>query len=428
MKRRDFFKGAAAAGTGIFVYGEGLKTGYHFPVNGADIVPKGTNPIDWSGLRKQFLLPVDYAYLNTGGLGSSPKPVLETVQKHMVKEEKKPSAGHDHDLWQQVMEKCAVLFSPRADADEIALVSTATEGINVIVRGLSLQKGDEVITSSHEHPALNVPLLYRAKRDGIVLKVFEPDNSSGLANVTAIKKLISNRTRLIFISHVTCTTGQRFPIEEIAHLASSRGIDFALDGAQAAAQFPLDVKSWGINFYTCSGHKWLLGPKRTGILYVDKKRIAGLEPLTVGAYSDDGFDIKKGHLALQATAQRYEYATQNDALFYGLGRALDYINAVDINNIWQHNRELAEQFYHGLLAIPGVENLSPAQVEYRTAIITFRIPGRAYQRVATALAEKGIRVRVVPENNLQGIRASFHLYNNSGEVDRTLRELRRMVV
>ncbi|MCX6563830.1 MAG: aminotransferase class V-fold PLP-dependent enzyme, partial [Candidatus Aminicenantes bacterium] len=156
-------------------------------------------------------------------------------------------------------------------------------------------------------------------------------------------------------SHVTCTTGQRFPEKEVSKLARDKGIWFALDGAQAPVCVPFDIVDIGVDFYTCSTHKWLMGPKRTGFLYVRQGLLDTLRPLTVGASSSASYDIKKNELVLHPTVQRFEYGTQNDALFYALGKAVDFCEMIGLERIWRHNRALAERFYGGLQAIPGVE-------------------------------------------------------------------------
>ena len=150
----------------------------------------------------------------------------------------------------------------------LALIGCATEGIGMIVNGLPLKKGDEVITTTHEHVAVNSALLNRMQKDGIVIRLFDPDRENGLGNVDRIARLITPRTRLVLMSHVTCTTGQLFPVKEIAALARSRKIWFALDGAQAPVCSPFDIVETGVDFYTCSTHKWMMGPKRTGFIYV----------------------------------------------------------------------------------------------------------------------------------------------------------------
>ena len=397
------------------------------PLTGKPLTTADENTF-WKIVREQFIFPRDYAYLNTGGIGAVPTLVLNKIKTGMNQEQIHPKPGHDHKRWVNIKEKCTGLLSPKCQKEELALVSTATEGINIIINGLPLKKGDEVITSTHEHPAVHVPLLNLMQREGIKIRIFEPDLKNGMGNLDRINQLINKKTRLIFISHVTCTTGQLYPVKEIGQLAKDRELWFAVDGAQAVGSMPMDIVECGIDFYTFSGHKWTLGPKRTGVLYVRKELLDTLRSITVGAYSNGGYDIFKMDMTFDPTAQRYEYATQNEMLFYGLGAGVDFVRTIGLQRVLDHNKSLAEKFYEGLKDIPGIEVISPEESEYRTAMITFRVKGQNIREIANELSNRrGIRVRHVPEVGLEGLRVSFHVYNNESEVDRILRELNALV-
>ncbi len=378
----------------------------------------------WELIRSQFLFPEDYHYLNTGGLGSSPYSVINRMKEMSDREDARPNAGHDLNHWRETKEMAAGLLGPRCRQEELAFTSTATEGINIILNGLPLERGDEIITSTHEHPALNTPLINLAHRKGIVVRTFEPDRDRGMGNVEAIEQLITRRTRLIFISHLTCTTGQFFPVVEIGELARSKGIWYALDGVQAIGAGPIDIREIDVDFYAVSGHKWMLGPRRTGILYVKEERLDELTPTVVGTYSDQKQDLATMTLEFQPTAQRYEFGTQNDALFYGLAEAIGFVSTIGVERIREHNRHLSEQFQAGLNSIPGASVLSPAEEQYRSAMITFRLEDVTYRDVTAALSRKGFRVRPVGEVGLDAVRVSFHVYNNESEVDGVLDEIR----
>lgn len=424
MKRREFFRTAGIFSGGMLLRGNSDTILKH--TNWKKIL-SGNNETEtyWKLIRDMFLLPEDYSYLNTGGLGAVPAITLEKVKADLTALSVYPKPGHDEKTWWEVKEKCANLL--HCQKEELALTSSATEGINIILHGLLLKKGDEIITSIHEHPALNIPLLNKMQQDGVVLKTFEPNLTDGLDNVSRIKALINRRTRLLFISHITCTTGQLFPVTEICQLAREKAIWVALDGAQCTGNIPLDVKKLGVDFYAASGHKWMLGPKRTGVLYVSDTAMDDLKPATVGAYSDDGHDILKKHLRFQPTAQRYEYATQNETLFHGLGKSIELIRTIGIDKIWQRNRQMAEMFYQGLKKIGRIQILSPEQESYRTSMITFKVTGINYRDLASHLMTKRFRVRVVPEAGLEGIRVSFHLYNNETEIEKLLAEIQSAV-
>ncbi|MFC2084719.1 aminotransferase class V-fold PLP-dependent enzyme [Bacteroidota bacterium] len=426
MERRRFL-GTVGIITGGAILGH-QQINFSMPSSLKEFLTNETdNEVLWKTIREQFVFPKDYIYLNTGGIGAVPSLVLKDVDKNMYEDEIYPSAGHDLKKWLEVKEKCSTLLSNDCHTDELALVSTATEGINIIISGLPLKEGDEVITSSHEHPAVHIPLLNKMKRDGIKIRVFEPDLKNSHGNVERIEKLVNKKTRLIFISHITCTTGQCFPLKEIGELARLRNIWFAVDAAQAAGTIPEIINNMDIDFYTFSGHKWTLGPKRTGVLYVRKDLLDLLKPTYVGAYSDDGYDINKGDLKYNSTAQRYEYATQNESLFIGLGTAVDFINTIGIQKIREHNIKLAEEFYFSLKKLNGVQVMSPEEKQYRSAIISFKISELNNNEVAGHFSKKRIRVRVVHEAGLDCIRVSFHLYNTHDDLEKIINEINFLV-
>jgi selenocysteine lyase/cysteine desulfurase len=392
----------------------------------AEAAATGDDDALWAVLRDQFLLDPDWTFLNFGGLGACPLPVLNSLIEWNQVEERAPSAGHDEKLWNEAKAKLAGLLGKDCRKEDLALIGGATEGVNVIVNGLPLKKGDEVITSTHEHVAVHSALLNRMGKDGIVIRLFDPDMATGTGNLDRIARLISARTRLIFISHVTCTTGQRFPERAIADQARSRGIWFALDGAQAPVNVPFDIVDCGADFYTCSTHKWVMAPKRTGFLYVRQGMLDVLRPQTMGGGSSERYDIWKGELVYHPTAQRYEYGTQNDALFYAMGKAVDFVQAIGVERIWRRGRAMAERFYAGLKEIPGVECLSPEEDAWRSCMIGFRMRSHGYKEINDHLAMDKIRVRSVTEGKLDSIRVSFFLNNRMEDVDKILASLKKL--
>lgn len=420
MKRKKFLQSLGLLSGGLAI--GSIQNLYGADSHWATSLNKCANEDDfWKIIREQFVFPRDYTYLNTGGIGAVPSLVINKVVNSLNEMEKYPKPGHNHDNWEQVKKSCTQFFGPACKASELALISCATEGINIILNGIGLKDGDEVITSTHEHPALHVPLLNHHRHTKIQIKTFEPDRESASGNVKKIAHLITRKTRLIILSHVTCATGQVFPLKEIGELARNKGITFAVDGAQAPGGIAMDLRKMNVDFYTCSGHKWLLGPKRTGILYVPEEQLEYLRPTTVGAYSDKGYDMKTRTLHYQDTAQRYEFGTQNEALFTGLGAGANFISTIGIDRVQKHNTELAEAFYKGVKSLKGTEVISPLESEYRSSIISFKIPGKKAQDIANYLSSKGrIRVRVVNEAGLNAVRASFHVCNQQFEVDHLL--------
>jgi selenocysteine lyase/cysteine desulfurase len=423
MKRRRFLQSVGLVSGGLLAR---TSASHASQDAGASPLPPKDSPDFWRAVRAQFPLAADFAYLNTAGLGSSPRAVSNVVKTWMDREDANPAPGHSEEDFTRIRTACASLLGPSCSGDEIALLSTATEAINAILNTFEWNTGDEVITSTHEHASLAIALLHRARTRGVVIRTFEPDVDAPAGNVTRIERLVGPRTRLIFVSHVTCTTGQLLPADRIGALAAARGLAFALDGAQSWAHVPIDLGRTGAHYYAASGHKWLLGPKRTGILWVRRDRIPGAIPAVVGAYSDASSSLADRTLVLRPTAQRFEYGTQNDALVYGIEAATQFMASIGFEQAWAHNRALAEQFVEGLRKIPAVRLLSPRERADRTAIITFAVTGRDNRQVASELVKRRLRVRSVTEGGLDAVRVSFHVCNDADEVERLLAALREV--
>jgi selenocysteine lyase/cysteine desulfurase len=175
MKRKDFFKGTAAI-LGSLAITKSLK-----PAELGRLLQSAAGDDEdyfWKLVRDQFILDPDWTYLNFGGLGSCPLPVLKSYDEWSRSEERAPSAGHNEKEWSNVKDKLAAVLGKSCRKEDLGLIDCATEGINMIINGLPLKKGDEVITSTHEHVALHTGLLNRMQRDGIVIRIFEPDRAS----------------------------------------------------------------------------------------------------------------------------------------------------------------------------------------------------------------------------------------------------------
>src|SRR6185436_651514 len=236
-----------------------------------------------------------------------------------------------------------------AEPTEIAFVRNATEGNAIIAAGLKLTAGDEVIFESHAHPGGSFPWLNQEKLRGVVVKLFEPDPRDPAGNVARIAALMSTRTRVVQVSHVTAPTGILMPVADIARLCRERGVWFHIDGAQTAGMFPVSMRELGGDSYATSGHKWWGGPLETGVLFVRRERIAEVAPALVGAYSGE---LESPTLptkwSLVSTAVRFEYGTRNSAAAVGLAEAAQFQEKIGRERIAARGRALAAQVRAGL--------------------------------------------------------------------------------
>lgn len=376
----------------------------------------------WALLRDQFPLTRERAYLNTGGLGASPYVVIEAVKSKMNELETICETGHTDEILKEIKVTAAALLG--CDGGELALVRNTTEGINIVAQGVTWKKGDEVILSTHEHVGNSMTWMALVRSHGIVIRLFEPTTASAGENIDRIKKLTGPRTRMISIPHIVTTTGMVLPVKEICAFARSRGILNLVDGAQSAGMMPFSLHEIGCDAYATSGHKWLMGPKETGLLYVRREMLDTFTPRFVGAYSDGGYDFLKGTMAFHPTAQRYEYGTVNIPLRVGLGAAFAFVRRIGIDTMWARDRALAGRLASGLRALPNVRVLSPEDPSLCSAMTTFvhdRLPHLALQE---QLTDRKLRTRSVTEGGLAALRISTHIYNTFEEVDRVIEGVR----
>lgn len=381
------------------------------------------NSIDWNLVREQFLFPKGKHYLNTGSLGPSPKVVINTVCEAMKKLE--TSVSHGRHQIDETHKKAAKFLN--VTADEIAFTRNATEGLNIAARSLKLKAGDEIIISTHEHVGGASPWMALAKDFGAVVKLIDLD-FYGENNLQIIKNNITDKTKVVAFSHITCTTGMKLPAKDIVKLCKSKGIYSCIDGAQSLGMFPIDLADINPDFYASSGHKWLFGPKGTGIFYINKNIIKDFDPVFAGAYTDSKFDLNSLTIEYRESAQREEYGTRNTPITLGLGSAIDFINAIGIDNVAKRGRELVTRFRKGIANTPEIEILTPKSEDYSASMITVRIKGKDNLKLNPILnKEKNLRLRGIYENNINGIRISFAIFNSFDEVDLLINSLKDIV-
>ena len=298
--------------------------------------------------------------------------------------------------------------------------------MNIIARTLRLKAGDEVIISTHEHVGGAAPWMALQKDLGVVVKLIDLD-LEGEKNLQIIKNAVSSKTKAIAFSHITCTNGMKLPVKEIAAFCKSKGIYSCVDGAQALGMFPIDLKDLEVDFYTSSGHKWLYGPKGTGVLYMNQKWVTKLNPVFAGAYSDRTFDLNNLSMEYRDSVQREEYGTRNTAINLGLGSAIEFVSTIGMENIAKRGRELANYFRNGLSTLKQIEILTPEKEVFSASIITFRFKGKDNLKINQQINSiYKIRLRGIYENNLNSIRVSFAVFNNFKEIDDLLVALKEI--
>lgn len=379
---------------------------------------KPTWDLEW--LRRQLPVLKKVIYLNVAHQGLSADPVADWTVNAVSRLEREGLVIETlaHGWLDEAKKRVAKLVN--AEVAEIAFTRNATEALNAIVNGLDLQ--GEVLISDHEHPALYYGLLARQKVGDLKVRTFKIANSSKDTLANAVAGL-GPSTRLIAFSHVSCLTGARLPVREICAEAARRGVTTLVDGAQAIGQFPVDVKHLGCDFYAANGHKWLYGPKGSGILYARRACIASIRPLyyTYGSVISQ----KNENLELAPTAARFEYGERGVAQA-GMAATIEWLDGLGWPNLEGHLAEVSGELKRKVNEHPALTLHTPIAWNEASAITTFsvkKIPATdARDRLRN---EFNIIVRRVLEYD--AIRVSTAYFNTVDDVERLMSALDTML-
>ena len=422
VSRRSFirtFSGGVLGGAALYAFSETARAKYVIAYD-EQILPNDEH--FWAFVRDQFPLKRQPVYLNNGTMGPSPYVVMDATKEEMEDVDRTGRYGG----WEDVRGKVAHLI--HATTEEISLTHNVTEGINVVACGLRLGQGDEVIMTNHEHAGNALPWLARARRDGIVIKVVSLAPTAD-ETLNRINDSITSRTRVIAVPHITCTIGQVLPATDICKLGHDKGLHVMIDGAHTPGMMPVDVHAMGCDFFATCGHKWMMGPKGTGFLFVKEGMTDVLEPYWVGGGVDKGWDLLKGTLEYKSDAHKFDFATQSSAVYVGLGAAIDFLYHLGQENIALRGGMLAMHLRTELKKFgERVEILTPEEPGGYGSVLGFRLRSIPFDNLQKVLLEThGIITRMVPENGVNCNRVSTHIYNTPDEVDRLVSILGTLV-
>jgi cysteine desulfurase/selenocysteine lyase len=307
-------------------------------------------------------------------------------------------------------------------AHEVIFISGTTHGINAIANGFAaiVKSGDEVLVSALEHHSNIVPWQMLCERTGAILKVI-PINENGELIQEEYYKLLSSKTKIVAVNHISNALGTINPIAEMIQKAHKVGAAFLVDGAQAVPHLKPDVQALDCDFYVFSGHK-ICGPTGTGILYGKESWLNRLPPYQGGGEMIATVTFEKTTYA--ELPHKFEAGTPNIAGGIVLGTAIDYMNAVGFENIAQQELDLLDYATQKLLEIEGLKIFGTAK--QKTSVISFNIEGIHPYDIGTIIDKKGIAVRtghhcaqpIMDFYQIPGtIRASFAFYNTKEEID-----------
>ncbi len=392
-------------------------------------------PLDLDRLRGALSILNEVTYLNTGTVGIMPRPVLE---KHLAAITSYEIGGHVAQPQAQASYEKARSALARligAAPECLALTRNATDGVNLVAAGLRLDPTAIALTTDQEHPAVILPWAAAERRGGARLELF-PIGSSPSETLESFKKALKPETRIVIVSHVSCETGLRLPVEEICRICRERGILTMVDGAQSLGQFPVDVNTIGCDFMTGNGHKWLSGPKGTGFLYLSPDALPLVDPIHVG---DGSVSPHFDRVALGAhpgeadwgfaeTASKFEFGTRNWHTYAALPDSIEYLGQLGWSNVEAHCSALSDELKRRLSREPGVTLHSPVAWEDSSSLVMFGFEGWNGVELSRSLWDDHavIQRRVQVPN---GIRISCAYFNSESDLDKLfdgLRALRRV--
>lgn len=366
----------------------------------------------WEGIRDQFPISKELIYMNNGTMGPSPRSITERVTSRIIHVDSTGDYGGDYEAVRTAIGRVL-----HASGDEIAFTHNVSEAISIIASGVRLKSGDEVILTDQEHAGNAIPWLTRAKRDGIKVKFLTLDPSDDMI-LERLAALVTPNTRGIAVPHVTCTTGHVLPIERIVAYAKPKNIWVMADGAHPPGMMRVDVKKLGVDAYTSCGHKWLCGPKGVGFLYIKPEFMDEVMPTWTGAEADSHWDYT-GDLQFLKTASRYDFATQNFALFHGLIGAIEWMEAIGFDKIEKRIQDLTTYLRAGLKQWMPETMTQLTPVTSITGLTTIKLKDKDCQEFANQLMGRHkVRTRVVHESALNANRLSAHIYTSKSDIDR----------
>lgn len=383
-------------------------------------------------------------YLDNAATTQKPLCVLDKMREEYLNVNANVHRGV-HWLSQQATElhegarETVRKFINAKSVNEIVFTRGTTEGLNLIASSFCeafMQEGDEVIVSTVEHHSNIVPWQLQQPRKGIVLKVI-PMDDNGAMDLQAFEKMISQKTKIVSISHVSNVLGTINPVEEVIRIAHEHNIPVVVDGAQSTPHFKVDMQQLDCDFFVFSGHK-VYGPTGIGVLYGKEAWLDKLPPYQGGGEMIEHVSFEKS--TFERPPLKFEAGTPDYIATTGLATALDYVSALGMDAIQRHEEELTRYAISQLQMIEGMKLFGvPSHADvtrlHHDAVISFQLHDIHHMDMGTLLDRLGIAIRTghhcaQPLMNRLGVlgtsRASFALYNTKEEVDALVAGIKRI--
>jgi selenocysteine lyase/cysteine desulfurase len=370
----------------------------------------------WRLVKKQFMIRENLIMMNAANLCPAPYPVQQKIFELMRDIDRDPSYNNRGKYYEMLeISRNALADYLGASPDEIAITRNTSEGNNTVINGLTFHPGDQVVIWDENHPTANIAWDIRAKRYGFTVKHVRTPRAFTSAEdlVRVFSEAITSRTKILCFSHLSNISGILLPVKDICRVARERHVLTHVDGAQTFGALDVDLHDMGCDFYTGSAHKWFVGPKEVGVLYVRKERIDGLWPTIVG----DGY-----RRAADRGARKFETLGQrDDARVAAMATAVEFHKAIGPQRIEQRMRNLASSLRGTLKKrLPRVVFKTPSASQLSGGVVVCRVPGADLSNALDLLyAEHNIGCAVFG-GEIEGIRLCPHIYNTMEEIERVV--------
>lgn len=373
-------------------------------------------------VREDFPVLKQVVYLDNSATTQTPRPAVEAMVDYFYKYAGNYGRGA-HSLarettnrYEDSREKIAHFLN--VESSKTIFTKNTTEGINLIANSYPWEKGDHIVTTLLEHHSNFLPWLRLQKR-GVSVTIVNPD-IKGIIDASALENAFTEKTKLVAVTHVSNVLGSVQDVKSITKMAHRNGIKVLVDGAQSAGNMPVNLKDLDCDFFATAGHKGLLGPQGTGVLYIKEPDV--IESASVGGGTVS--DVSGSTYLLEPSPACFEAGTPNIPGIIGLGKAVEYVEKIGVSEIETHEIKLASEAAKRLSELEFVEVYGP---EDRAGIVPFNVKGLHSHDVALILDQtRKICVRsghhcAIPVTRFLKVngtvRASFALYNTKEEVD-----------
>ena len=379
-------------------------------------------------------------YLDSAATSQKPKSVIAAIEDYYSRYNANVhravyELGEESTReYEGAREKIAKFIGAK-DSREVVFTRGTTESLNAIayswgIKG-PLQNGDEIVTTVMEHHSNTIPWYFVQDHKGVKLKWVDIDDE-GRLRMEQYDALITKRTKIVTVTHVSNVLGTINDVKEIAEKAHEVGAICVVDGAQSAPHMPVNVADLGVDFYTVSGHK-MCGPTGSGVLWGRHELLQKMEPFMGGGEMIR--EVHKGWAKWNDVPYKFEAGTPNIEGAIGLGAAVDYLTKLGMANVRRHEEEITRYALDGLHAVGGVVTFGPDDVRLRGGVVSFNVGDVHAHDVASILDVDGIAIRsghhcaqpLMERLNVPATsRASFYVYNNKDDVDRLVAAIRKV--